>query len=63
MAKLIAGLHEYKKGYRNNYESYKTLNSNNHNNAHSRSRKMLLTYCDECGLKYLVLKLMADCKL
>lgn len=53
MAKLIADLREYRKGYEKNYESYKTLYSKN---AHSRARKMLLTYSAECGLKYLVLK-------
>ena len=53
MAKLVADLREYKRGYKKNYESYKTLYNNN---AHSRARKMLLAYSDECGLKYLVLK-------
>lgn len=53
MARLIADLQEYKYGFRKNYESYKSLHRRN---EHLRSRTMLLAYCGECGLKYLLLK-------
>lgn len=53
MGILIADLQEYKKGYKKNYEAYYSLYIRN---EHTRSRRLLLTYSNECGLKYLVLR-------
>ncbi len=49
---LIADKKDYRKGYKKHYELYKRLKSENSN---VNSRRLLLIYCVECGLKYMLL--------
>ena len=49
---LIADKRDYRKGYRKHYGLYKNLY---HVNADVNSRRLLLAYSVECGLKYLLL--------
>lgn len=49
---LIANKRDYRKGYEKHYQSYKRLKSIN---ADIYSRRLLLVYSVECGLKYKLL--------
>lgn len=49
---LIADKRDYRKGYEKHYQSYKRLKGEN---ADINSRRLLLTYSVECGLKYKLL--------
>ncbi len=49
---LIADKKDYRKGYEKHYQSYKGLKSKN---ADIYSRRLLLVYSVECGLKYKLL--------
>lgn len=49
---LIADKKDYRKGYRKHYELYKRLRANN---SDVNSRRLLLIYSVECGLKYMLL--------
>lgn len=49
---LIADKRDYRKGYKKHYELYKQLKSNN---SDVNSRRLLLIYSVECGLKYMLL--------
>ena len=49
---LIAYKRDYRRGYYNHYQSYKRLKSEN---ADINSRRLLLIYSVECGLKYKLL--------
>ncbi len=49
---IIADKRDYRKGYKKHYELYKRLQSKN---TDVNSRRLLLIYCVECGLKYLLL--------
>ncbi len=49
---LIADKRDYRKGYKKHYELYKRLKSNN---SDINSRRLLLVYSVECGLKYMLL--------
>ncbi len=50
---LIADKHDYRRGYKKHYELYKRLKANN---SDVNSRRLLLIYSVECGLKYMLLK-------
>ena len=49
---LIADKRDYRRGYEKHYQSYKRLKSEN---ADINSRRLLLVYSVECGLKYKLL--------
>lgn len=49
---LIADKRDYRKGYEKHYQSYKRLKGEN---ADIYSRRLLLVYSVECGLKYKLL--------
>ncbi len=49
---IIADKRDYGRGYRKHYEVYRRLKQEN---SDVNSRRLLLTYCVECGLKYMVL--------
>lgn len=49
---LIADKRDYKRGYRKHYELYKKLRNTN---SDVNSRRLLLIYSVECGLKYMLL--------
>lgn len=49
---LIADKRDYRKGYKKHYELYKQLKTE-HSNVNSR--RLLLIYSVECGLKYMLL--------
>lgn len=49
---LVADKRDYRRGYKKHYELYKKLCGEN---ANIHSRRMLLAYSVECGLKYLLL--------
>lgn len=49
---LIADKRDYRRGYEKHYQSYKRLKSQN---ADINSRRLLLVYSVECGLKYKLL--------
>mgnify|MGYP004576863305 CR=1 FL=1 len=49
---LIADKRDYRNGYKKHYESYKRMKNDNSN---INSRRLLLIYCVECGLKYMLL--------
>ena len=49
---LIADKRDYRNGYKKHYESYKRMKNDNSN---VNSRRLLLIYCVECGLKYMLL--------
>lgn len=49
---LIADKRDYRKGYKKHYELYKRLKIEN---SDMNSRRMLLIYSVECGLKYMLL--------
>lgn len=49
---LIANKRDYRNGYRKHYELYRHLRSENSN---VNSRRLLLIYSVECGLKYMLL--------
>ncbi len=49
---LIADKKDYRRGYKKHYQSYKRLNSDN---SDANSRRLLLVYSVECGLKYMLL--------
>ncbi len=49
---LLADMHDYRKGYKKHFVSYKHLKSEN---ADVDSRRLLLIYSVECGLKYKLL--------
>lgn len=49
---ILADKRDYKCGYSKHYAAYKKLNADN---ATIRSRRLLLIYSVECGLKYLLL--------
>lgn len=49
---LIADKKDYRRGYKKHYELYKRLKSNN---SDTSSRRLLLIYSVECGLKYMLL--------
>ena len=49
---LIADQKDYRKGYEKHYQSYKRLKDEN---ADINSRRLLLIYSVECGLKYKLL--------
>ena len=49
---LIADKRDYRKGYEKHYQSYKRLKGEK---ADINSRRLLLVYCVECGLKYKLL--------
>lgn len=51
MATIIAGKRDYKKGYHRNISAYKELTERN-----IYSKRLLLFYSIECGLKYLLLE-------
>lgn len=49
---ILADKKDYKQGYKKHYSAYNKL----HNmNASINSKRLLLSYCVECGLKYLLL--------
>lgn len=50
---IEADRNDYRRGYRKHYQAYKFLSKNN---DCSISRRLLLVYCVECGLKYRLLK-------
>lgn len=50
---LIADKKDYRKGYQKHYQLYKRLKRDN---SDINSRRLLLIYSVECGLKYLLLK-------
>lgn len=49
---LIADKRDYRRGYKKHYESYKRLRMHN---SDINSRRLLLIYSVECGLKYMLL--------
>lgn len=49
---LIADKKDYRRGYKKHYQLYKRLNSKN---SDVNSRRLLLVYSVECGLKYMLL--------
>ena len=49
---LIADKRDYRRGYKKHYELYKRLQENS---SDVNSRRLLLIYCVECGLKYKLL--------
>lgn len=49
---LIADKRDYRNGYKKHFESYKKMKSNN---SDVSSRRLLLIYSVECGLKYMLL--------
>ena len=49
---LIADKRDYRRGYRKHYELYKRLRRDN---SDINSRRLLLIYSVECGLKYMLL--------
>ena len=49
---IIANKKDYRKGYKKHYALYKRLQNAN---SDVNSRRLLLIYCVECGLKYLLL--------
>lgn len=49
---ILADKRDYQRGYRKHYNAYKVLCGEN---TIIKSRRLLLTYCVECGLKYLLL--------
>lgn len=49
---LIADKQDYKRGYKKHYELYKRLQSDN---SDVNSRRLILIYSVECGLKYMLL--------
>lgn len=49
---LIADKKDYRRGYQKHYQSYKRLNDENFD---VNSRRLLLVYSVECGLKYMLL--------
>lgn len=49
---LIADKKDYRRGYKKHYQLYKRLNSEG---SDIDSRRLLLVYCVECGLKYMLL--------
>lgn len=49
---ILADKRDYKSGYEKHYSAYMKLSSQN---VSIHSRRLLLTYCVECGLKYLLL--------
>lgn len=50
---ILADKQDYKKGYRKHYSTYQHLNSQN---GTVLSRRLLLVYSIECGLKYKLLE-------
>lgn len=50
---IEADQNDYRRGYRKHYQAYKFLSKNN---DCSISRRLLLVYCVECGLKYRLLE-------
>lgn len=50
---LVADKKDYRQGYKKHYQLYKELKEQNSNIS---SRRLLLIYSVECGLKYLLLK-------
>ena len=50
---IEADRNDYRRGYRKHYQAYKFLSKTN---DCSISRRLLLVYCVECGLKYRLLK-------
>ena len=49
---ILADKRDYKQGYRKHYVTYKRLRDDNDD---LNSRRLLLVYSVECGLKYLLL--------
>lgn len=49
---ILADKRDYQRGYKKHYCAYKTLREEN---SVVKSRRLLLTYCVECGLKCLLL--------
>lgn len=49
---ILADKRDYANGYKKHYSAYKSLSENN---SAIKSRRLLLVYCVECGLKYLLL--------
>ena len=49
---LIADKRDYRRGYKKHYELYKRLKNDN---SDINSRRLLLIYSVECGLKYMLL--------
>ena len=49
---ILADKRDYKRGYTKHYKAYQILRTNN---DCSKSRRLLLVYCVECGLKYKLL--------
>ena len=52
MQMIIADKRDYKKGYKKHFASYQRLRSDN---CDINSRRLLLIYSVECGLKYMLL--------
>lgn len=52
MGKIIADKRDYRRGYIKHYNAYQILQKNN---DCIKSRRLLLVYCVECGLKYKLL--------
>lgn len=51
---ILADKKDFKNGYRKHYSAYKAFN--NRNNGEIISKRLLLTYSVECGLKYKLLE-------
>lgn len=49
---LVADKKDYRRGYKKHYQLYKRLREENSN---VNSRRLLLVYSVECGLKYMLL--------
>ena len=49
---LVADKKDYRRGYKKHYQLYKRLREGNSN---VNSRRLLLIYSVECGLKYMLL--------
>lgn len=49
---LLADKRDYRRGYKKHFELYKRLRSDN---SDTNSRRLLLIYSVECGLKYMLL--------
>ncbi|MDR1702074.1 MAG: hypothetical protein LBR56_04805 [Sporomusaceae bacterium] len=51
MAKIVANSSDYKKGFNKHYHAFRSWNRAENTN----SRRLILFYCVECGLKFLVM--------
>lgn len=51
MAKLRADIKNYKKAFTTHFQAYKSWNGGSHN-----SKRIIMCYCVECGLKCLIMQ-------